>query len=347
MTSFAPSCQTTGIGSLPMTDARAACELVLASADIPFWPQLPQRDFRESMNAQYSEGMPGARIDLDAKRLWFEVDETLSVHVAEFYERYMEQEDEGWPISREYAAGLYEFLDLISDQRFPCLKAHVTGPLTFAFGVTDQERRAAYYNPELFDPIVKCLAQKAVWQARRLQPLADAVLVFVDEPVLAAFGTSAYLSLTAQDVQAALNECFEAIHRAGALAGVHCCGNTEWEMLTGTEVDVVSFDAYQYARSLSLYADSVEAFLERGGVLAWGVVPTNEAVREETVESLSQRLLDGFALLEAKGVERGVLARQALLTPSCGAGTMEEDDARRVFELLAELGGWARENLGA
>lgn len=49
----------TGIGSLPHTDAEEAVDLVLKYCpQVPFWPQLPRRDAREGMIAQFSEGLP-------------------------------------------------------------------------------------------------------------------------------------------------------------------------------------------------------------------------------------------------------------------------------------------------
>jgi hypothetical protein len=41
--------------------------------------------------------------------------------------------------------------------------------------------------------------------------------------------------------------------------------------------------------------------------------------------------------LSAKGIDRGLIARQAIITPSCGTGSMEPGDAEKVFEMLADL----------
>ena len=52
----------TGIGSLPLTDAQMAVDLILRYVPgAPFWPQLPKCDRREGMIAQFSENLPGLK----------------------------------------------------------------------------------------------------------------------------------------------------------------------------------------------------------------------------------------------------------------------------------------------
>ena len=55
--------------------------------------------------------------------------------------------------------------------------------------------------------------------------------------------------------------------------GIHCCSNTDWEFVLGLNPSVVSIDAYATAKEFLLYADSIVAYMEQGGVVAWGIVP--------------------------------------------------------------------------
>src|SRR5450756_1879290 len=130
------------------------------------------------------------------------------------------------------------------------LKGHVTGPISFGLTVTDQDLRSSLYNDLLADTIVKNMALNARWQIRQLRSVRDNVIMFVDEPYLAAFG-SAFISLSREQVIALLDEVFEAIHLEGALAGVHCCANTDWSVLLATQVDILNLDAYGYLENLA------------------------------------------------------------------------------------------------
>src|ERR1022692_4322175 len=62
----------TVVGSFPHTGARLLTERILARfAEMPAWPQMPVRDWRERMYVQYSEGLPGAVVDGQEQRIYF------------------------------------------------------------------------------------------------------------------------------------------------------------------------------------------------------------------------------------------------------------------------------------
>ena len=332
---------TTAIGSVPFTDPAASARFVLDSGiDIPFWPQLPKRDFRELMNPQFAEGLPCFRTDRAAKRTWFDIGDDRPEQMTTFYEKLLAGDHAALGLSAEAAAGYHAFLDEPRSRRlhFDWLKGQITGPITLTLSMQDQNRRAVYYDPGLLEAAVQALIVKGTQQIEALGRFAEGVLIFIDEPVLAAFGTSAYLSLKAEDVIRLIDAVAEPLREAGATVGVHCCGNTDWAMMTQTVVDVLSFDAYGYGDTVCLYPDDVKRFLDRGSALAWGIVPTSEAVRTETPDTLTTRLDDLMRDLASRGIEMDRLNAQALITPSCGTGPMEEADARKAFGTLVEIG---------
>jgi hypothetical protein len=234
-------------------------------------------------------------------------------------------------------------LALLSGQRLPWIKGHITGPFSLGLTVTDQNLRASLYDPNLADSIVKTIALGARWQVRSLKTVADNVLIFVDEPYMASFG-SAYVSLSRADVTAMLDEVFAAIHQAGGLAGVHCCGNTDWPVLLDTTVDVLNLDAIDYLDSLALFPAELARFLNRGGWVAWGIVPNHAGIEHKTSSQIRVQLDSGLqrtaARAEAQGIDLplDLLVERSLVTPACGLGSAEIDTANKVLDVLAELG---------
>ena len=90
---FAGELRTTGIGSLPFESPEEAAEYVLGiDLSIPFWPQLPKRDFRELMIPQYSEGMPCVTVDAAAGRASCASDNKAS-DLETFYEDFLAEYD--------------------------------------------------------------------------------------------------------------------------------------------------------------------------------------------------------------------------------------------------------------
>jgi hypothetical protein len=355
--SFKPKFLATGIGSMPFADVGHAVEVSLSKVvEAPFWPQLPKLGLNEQMEIQYSEGMPCIVIDREKGRMYFDTSGDYSETFAEFYEAYMMamDPDEGSgdcsaaAISPEFSKGIYATEKRLQafGEKLPFVKVQTTGPCSFALTIVDENKRAIYYNEEFRDVVVKALAMKCRWQIQKFQPFGEKVICFIDEPILSGFGSSTYISVHREDIVAHLQEVIEAVHADNGIAGIHCCGNTEWSILIDAGVDIVNFDAFGYGETIAMYPEAVKTHLERGGMLAWGVVPTSTAIREQTVDTMAAHFEKVMDNLASKGIDKQLIVEQAIVTPSCGAGSMEPDDAEKVFEINNLLSKAMREKYG-
>ncbi len=326
-------CLPTAIGSMPQTDPAEACsQVVHYLKDIPAWPQLPRRSFRENMYAQYSQGFPG--VVLEADRIYVDRSQALGQPLEQFYADFLENDFYKYPVGAEYAAGLHTFVN--SENLSPwAVKGQVTGPVTWGMTVTDENRKAIIYDDVLGDVVPKLLRLKASWQEKVLSQVSRNTIIFLDEPYMAAFGSVGML-LSREKIVSLLDEVFEGI---SGIKGVHCCGNTDWAVLLETTADIVSFDAYNYAESLSLYPAEVKKFLDRRGTIAWGIVPNEaEPLAKETVASLKDRLEEAMAPFTRNGVRFQQLIKQGLLTPSCTLTSLGTGEAAaHALELLTKL----------
>ena len=348
---FTPHFLTTHVGSVPHREWVDLCGRLAANLDIPAWPQLPRCTFRENMYVQYSPTLPGLVMDSAREKIYFDTTGDLTPMLEVFYDRYLSDDLGAFSLRPDYAAGFFAMLETLKQTANPqsamrnsqWAKGQVTGPISFGLTVTDQDLRASLYNELLADVIVKNAAMNARWQIRQLKRLRSNVILFVDEPYMASFG-SAFISLSREQVITMLEEVFTAIHAEGALAGVHCCGNTDWSVLLGTSVDILNLDAYGYLENLALYSAEVRAFLDGGGVLAWGIVPNNEHIWEVNPQSLAKQLRDGFQLISRKARGRGIeiapeeFPTRSLIAPSCGLGPATVAIADRALEVLVETG---------
>ena len=336
--SFRPGGLTTMVGSLPHRDPEQACRLVFEFLeDCPTWPQLPRRSFKENMTVQYSGGMPALVLDEAGNRIYFKIGDDLLRQLEEFYGRIIEDDVDYFAIGPEYAAGLEAFIRLLPGLgRRAYLKGCVVGPVTFGMTVTDDVRRPAFYHPEISDAVTKVLAMKARWQVRLLRPFCDRVIIFIDEPYLAAVG-SAVINLKKEEVVRKIGEVVEAVHGEGALAGIHCCANTDWSVPMETGVDILNFDAFGFGRNLLLYRPQLRRFIDAGGVLAWGIVPAGETARAEGFDSLRRLLLDYWRQTAEGDVADEKVRSSAMITPSCGLGTLTPELSRTVLKVLKQF----------
>jgi methionine synthase II (cobalamin-independent) len=342
------NCMATGIGSLPLIDPDKAAALSLGYlTEAPIWPQLPQKDFREHMDGQYSESLPGLRLDAAKRRFYFETSKDLTPELEKFFERYIEKDYAFFKLSEEYAAGYYAFLRALKKglpARARFIKGHITGPLTAGMSYKDETGKDIIHHEVLFDAVVKGLAMKAAWQINELKQYGKPVIIFIDEPAMESLG-SAFSAVSPEVVAEKLNEIIGVIHERGGLAGIHCCGNADWPMLFRTNVDIVNFDAFGYMDKVQLYPEDIRIFLARGGSLAWGVVPAGAFTGAETAEQLVAKLDGGMKRLEKHGIPRRDLLRQCLITPSCGLGSLTPDKAEAILKLLRQVSDRMQKNV--
>jgi hypothetical protein len=338
---FQPHYLTTHLGSVPHPNDDTITGRLLEMLDIPAWPQMARRTFKENMYVQYSPSLPGIKLDEDKEKVYFDTTGDLTPALEAFYEPYLADDVDAFALDQDYAAGFYRMRDLLASTDGEWAKGQVTGPVSFGLTVTDQDLRASLYNELLADAIVKNMAMNIRWQIRQLKEVRPRVIAFVDEPYMASFG-SAFISLSREQVITMLDEVFDAIHSEGALAGVHCCGNTDWSVLMATQVDILNLDAYEYMDNLALYPAELRAFLDRGGVIAWGIAPTNERIYDVTPEGLAQQLREGFANIAEKAQKRGItiepeaFGTRSLIAPACGLGPTTVPVAERVLDVVKE-----------
>ncbi len=335
-----PPLAATGIGSVPFTDPDAAAAMILEYLPaLPFWPQMVRLGFPEEMVAQAARGLAGLKADLESRTVAMDPDVPREEALARLYEEVWSGEWAPFALEPGEAQGFFALLRACasSGSGAQVLKGQLAGPVTFAGIVKDLEGKPILYDRELTQAVCQGLARKAAWQAQQFRDLGKEAVIFLDEPYLTGFG-SAYLPISRGEVMDLLTQTLDAIRQSGPVTlGVHCCGNTDWSLLLETPLDILSFDSYGYFDSLRLYEKALQGFFARGGWLAWGLVPTGEALNDETADGLWQRFQDQVQQLAAQGPAAQEVLSRSLLTPACGMGYLTPDAATRVLAMLGDL----------
>ncbi len=351
---FSPQCRPILIGSLPLTDHTAALQLILThTPEIPLWPQLPKNP-REGMIRQFLSGFPGL-ID-EGNHYWIDTDGPgFAEEMTAFYQEYLQTVEDAaylktsrFALGTDTATGFFTFLSSLETAKTPPLtvKGQVTGPVTTGIGIKDGNGNSIFYDDNLRDMLIKLLAQKACWQVGELRQFSSIAqpIIFIDEPGLVSFGSSGFVGISREMVSSAVAEVIAAIKGVGGLAGVHICANGDWAPALSSSTDIISFDAYFYFDNFILYKEQLCAFLARGGILAWGIVPTGDpqAVTKESAHSLFGKWLGQLKRLAAFGFSEQQLMTQTLIAPSCGTGSLSPELAIKVLSMTSELSQMAR-----
>lgn len=346
---FTPACLPILIGSLPLTDHRQAVRTIMAcTPESPNWPQLPKLP-KEGMVRQFLDGLPGL-VDAET-RSWVDTDQAgFGADMTAFYEAIMVltsskplPETGRFSLDRQTAAGFYALREALAGcERLPLtVKGQITGPITCGIGIRDQQGTAIFHDDNLRDMLIRLLSLKARWQVEQLRPWCRETgpILFIDEPGMVSYGSTGFSGISQDSVCSSMATMIEAIKEAGGLAGIHICANGDWAPALQSEADIISFDAFSYFDNFILYREPLLSFLSRGGILAWGIVPTGDplAIAAATEADLLQRWLDQVKRVETLGIPAERLARQTLIAPACGTGSLSPDLARRVLSLTSSL----------
>jgi hypothetical protein len=299
---------TTAMAVMPHKDVERALNLAL-SLDVPFWPQLPHLNYYEDMYVQAAEHFPGIVLDVPNRTLRFSMDKFVD-ELEEALARMAEPDY--LDISRDYSVVYHQFLELDLSKR-TAIRGQLEGPISFGLNVHDSDDRPLIFNDVVRPFMLEFMAGRVNVQLRRLKERNPNAFMFVDEPGLQFIfsGMAGYGNLTAKDD---MEKFFAMIDRP---RGVHLCGNPDWDFLLGLDLDVLSLDMYSNGEVFVSYAKSVRRFLDRGGVLIWGIVPTNfEPFSGENLETLERRILMLWENLDRQGIDREFLLSRSMLSPA-------------------------------
>jgi hypothetical protein len=331
---------TTAMAIMPHTDVDRALEVAL-SLDVPFWPQLPHLSYYEDMYVQASEGFPGFVLDLEKRTVRFSVEKFINE-----FEQTMAHFDEPrhFDISERYSAVYHRFLDVDLSDR-PAIRGQLEGPISFGFHVLDQDDRPILFHDTIRPFMMEFMAKRATVQLHRLKNLNPNAFMFIDEPGLQ-FLFSAMAGYGDVAAKADMEVFFSMVERP---RGIHLCGNPDWDFLLGLDLDILSLDVYANGEVFVAYAQSIRKFLDRGGIIVWGIVPTNvEPFEREDLDSLEERLNGLWILLADEGIERDLLLSRSMLSPAtcCLVNPDGERTVEKAFTTIRELSQRLREKNG-
>ena len=343
-----PPFATTAIGSFPYLEVGPALR-DLAALTVPAAPQMVGLSFWEDMFWSALDGLPALEVDPVERRVRART-RGREEELADFYARFMAGERDFLALAPRSRLGWDAFLDRAgSDPAFgpDFLKVQILGPVTFGQMVMlDDGLKTLGDDPELLEATALALGGKAAWAAARVRALGRTPVVFLDEPGLTAFG-SAFSTLSAEKILQTMTAAGAVVRQDGpALLGAHVCGNTDWSLLLNSNLDIVNFDAFSVLDQFCLYPGPIKAFLERGGRIAWGLVPAAGFSPDLTAVFLADRLLDAWRILAGQGVPRELLVSRSLLTTACGLGTLPEETAAAALALVSEAAVHLRRETG-
>lgn len=330
--SLLPACGVTGVGSLPHTQLELGLQLSL-QFDIPFLPQLPISSPSEFMIASALDGLPGVVADEEG---------LCTVDLGE-WERTARQW--GGALEASLASGSVEafepsatanrswrpFLWEIENRKLALAKVHLAGPATVRWVAKTSAGGSISDHPHLDQQAFQFLLAKSLAMVKAVRRAGATPVFFLDEPGLYALerGNPRHIVVLQE-----LKMLTLALQQEGALVGLHCCSNTDWAAIFGLGLDIVSLDARLSLDAALEERDAFIRFLDAGGTLSLGIIPTNLNTSYEVNE-----LVDGVdaAFRSVLSQERAFrVLSSCLLTPACGLAMRSVADTERIVGELRQ-----------
>lgn len=310
---------TAGIGSLPHSDLGAAAAFAIAEFDIATIPTMPQRSIAETMIAQAVLGIPGFGIDDEGSPV---VETAPTATMGPIVT----------DLGHDAFAGLFAFLDLAAKVNLDGapVKWQFVGPVTLGVAL----EHAGVDTSIAFD-----LAAAAV--RAHLIALSEAItealpnspqMVVLDEPWFAELMTPGFP--IPPDHAIDLMSSAMAALPASTVVGVHCCAPCDIATLLASGPSVISVPV---SPEIVNWAGYLTRFLDDGGIIAWGAVPTDGPI-PSIPERPWRALSDLWCTLVQRGCDPVLLRRQSIVTPQCGLAWHSASIARRIARLNADVG---------
>src|SRR6185503_14175684 len=169
--------------------------------------------------------------------------------------------------------------------------------------------------------IFKLVLARALAMVRKLRGSGIQPVIYIDEPGL--YGLSPQSNARHASGLEEPRLLIRTFKKEGAVTGLHCCSNTDWDAVLGLAPNLLSIDVDLSLGSLLERDTQLAAYLASGGRLSLGVIPTarSSVLASLDVKALFARMLESFGrskLGKEKPEAVKKILSESILTPACG-----------------------------
>ena len=338
-----PEFTATMMGAVPYRDMKYTADVILKN-----FPEAPRIPVMTRSILWILEGLPCLVIDREKRQILMAPPEEREEEVIAFYESVEKEDLDYFAVSEEKMPSFGMMLEKIKEAELPELKwvsFQIGGPIVMGDSIMQVDGTPSIHHETLRDILIKGINMKSRWMVKTIGEMLPGIEIICDqpEPSLVSFSAAGGTG-SRDDVIHALNSGFKSL---SCCTWVHCCANIDWTLLTDADVDVINFDAYKYSDKVALYAGEFDSFLDKGGMIGWGIVPVMaDILVDENVQSLVKKLEEGIGFFVKNGIDEEKLARSSWVLPSCETVLLTDEQSDHVFEMTREISEIMREKYG-
>ena len=199
----------------------------------------------------------------------------------------------------EYGVVLADLVRQVDQQHPHGIHLELSGPLSLAMQLVDEHAHPLIATPALCEALGQHLVLRGCWLHEQLSLTSGSTLICLDEPFLETLD-SPFCPIDREEGFTLLSRILADLPPP---RGLCVTGMPDWSVLVTLPIELIFFDAYGQTSGLTQASVAIAEYLDRGGLLAWGVVPTDlQLLYQDHAELLAQRMVRIVNELAATGV---------------------------------------------
>ena len=194
------------------------------------------------------------------------------------------------------------------------------GPFSLMYSLSNKKCSESLIDRSMRKFFVQMYIVKAQWFINKIQSISSKILpiIIFEEPLLNKFSS---LKRHNESIESDLlvdlyKKIFDKLHKSEALVGIQCFEKCDWKIVLDADADIISFDAYHNPHNLNIISSKINEFLQKGGVINWGIVPMDSAdvLTKMNSEFLYDKLIKTIDDLVNSGVESDLVYDNSLVS---------------------------------
>ena len=308
------------LGALPYETVEAATKMEAKLFEkMPFLARLPKIDADDDIINRTFENFPGVKIDKHEVILKI-TSNHYKQRISKLEKAFNHPSLSDLELFGITAPFMEKYLQMIKKFEPPYAVINLLGPFTISQMLQNAAEGQMLIDKSYRKLFIQGICVKALWmieKVKEMSPKTDTIIVF-EEPLLGQLGDIKRNNeeVTNELVIAMFSRVFEKLHEAGAVVGVQSLDKCDWKIPIAAGADLISFDAYNNPNNLTILPEQIVEFVERGGKINWGIVPTmNEAmIKSLNIDYLTKRLLSTMEGLILAGVPEKYVYNSAMVS---------------------------------
>ena len=333
------------VGSLPYEDIQLCKQMMLRLFEkVPFLPELPLMDPNDNLLQRTIDNIPSFKF-VDNKLI---IDDRDYDKLMQFVMHIDKMLTSGSFDVKEYGFDtqfMFMHTKILKRLKPKTTIVNLMGPFTLANSIFNKNAASILLDKTYRQFIFDTVLVKALWSIHKVKEASPETvpLIMFDEKLLFKFGTLKRTneSITKETLTTLFSRLFAKVKKEGALVGVQAFEKCNWQLIFESgNVDIISFDAYNNPSNLNILAQSVNAYLAKGGLINWGIIPVmNEnAIRSLNITTLQKRFESTIDALSKEGVSMDLLLRNSTVSVQGDLSKHPIIFAEKAIMMASQLG---------